>query len=406
MDLSHTKIVNAKPRAEAYKIFDGQGLYVEVLPSGTKSFRIKFRMDGKESRLVIGTFPSVSLQQAREKLLEAKKQIAQGINPAIAKKVAKATRATASANSFKAVALEYLDKHKSRWTEKYLILLSNRLKYYAFPHIGTLPISEVDAPNVLVALRKLEQSDKLTTANRVKQAIGIVMRYAIATGRAKYDPIPSLKGAIATRSTKHHASVTEPKKVGEILRMFDAFHGTKSVEVALDIAPKVFTRPGELRKMKWNDLDLDAGIWSIPSGNMKMRRNHLVPLSRQVVQKIREIQPVTGDGDYVFPCARDPKRPMSDGAINAALRRLGIDTKEVLTGHGFRAMARTILRERLKFDTEVIECQLSHAKKGSLGEAYDRALHLDERRRMMQSWADYLDDLKQGGKVVRLPIAG
>lgn len=406
MALTHTQIVNFKPRAKSYKEFDGQGLYIEVLPSGVKSFRIKYRIDKKEQRLVVGTFPAVTLQQAREKLLEVKKLLAQGINPSVVKKATKAARIEATHNSFEAVAQEFLRKNEKRWSKKYAKLITTRLTKYAFPSIGALPVSEIEAPTILTALRKLEERDVLVTANRVKQAIGQVIRYAIASGRAKYDPVPSLKGALITRPTKHHASVVDPKRVGEILRMFDDFSGTHTVKTALLLAPLLFGRPGELRQMEWAHLDLENGIWALPSSSMKMGRSHIVPLSTQAIALIKEMEQHSGHLKYVFPGARDPKRAMSDAAINVALRSLGINTKEELTGHGFRAMARTILRERLRFDSEVLECQISHAKKGSLGEAYDRTLHLEERVRMMQAWSDYLDDLKAGGQVIRPPIAG
>lgn len=405
MALTDTTARNAKPAEKQFKLADEKGLFLLISPAGGKYWRMKYRYAAKEKTLALGVYPEVSLKEARIARDDARKLLSNGVDPGALKKAEKVARIAAAGNSFKAVSLEWLVKQMPRWSERHHERITRRLEQYAYNDLGSLPVSEVKAPTVLAVLRKLESKRTLHTAAKVRQAIGQVMRYAVATGRAEYDPTASLKGAIETYAVKHMASVTDPKKVGAILRMFDAFDGTHTVHSALRLAPLLFARPGELRQMRWADLDMDAGLWLLDRGSMKMRRDHIVPLSSQAKAIIEEMRPFSGHLEYVFPNARDPKRPMSDAAVNAGMRRLGIDTQEELTGHGFRAMARTILRERLKFDAEIIECQLSHVKQGSLGGAYDRTQFLDDRIQMMQAWADYLDDLKAGGKVIRMPGA-
>lgn len=396
MALTELKVKAAKPQPKPYKLADERGMYLYVYPAGGKLWRMDYRFDGKRKTLAIGAYPDVSLATARSRRDEARSKIANGVDPSAFKKAVKAARLLSVENSFKAVGLEWIEKQRSRWSEKHFELMFNRLDHHVYPFIGSAPVADVKAPAVLGVLQRLEHRRRLHTAERVKQVIGMVMRYAVATGRAEYDPTPSLKGAIETHTGKHMASVTDPVRVGAILRMFDAFDGTLTVRTALFLAPLVFCRPGELRQMRWSQLNLDEGLWELDRGSMKMRREHIVPLSRQAIELIRGIEPFSGHLEFVLPNARNPKRAMSDAAVNAGMRRLGIDTQEELTGHGFRAMARTIIRERLKFDAEIIECQLSHAKKGALGDAYDRTQFLPERIEMMQAWADYLDDLKAG----------
>lgn len=403
MALTDTAVRTAKPESKQRKLSDEKGLFLLVTTAGAKYWRMKYRYGGKEKTLALGVYPDVSLKAARIARDDARKLLSNGVDPSAVKKAEKASRVTSTANSFKAVSIEWLGKKKAGWSGKYYDLMSNRIKNYVYPHLGALPVAEVRAPIVLATLRKLESGKRLHTAKKVRQAIGMVMRYAVATGRADADPTPSLKGAIESHVGKHMASVTDPVRVGAILRMFDEFDGTPTVRCALLLAPLLFCRPGELRQMRWAELDMVAGIWSLERGRMKMRREHLVPLSKQAKSIIEEMRPYSGHLEHVFPNARDPKRAMSDAAVNAGMRRLGIDTQNELTGHGFRAMARTILRERLKYDAEIIECQLSHTKKGALGGAYDRAQFIDERIKMMQGWANYLDDLRAGGKVLRMP---
>lgn len=311
-----------------------------------------------------------------------------------------------AANSFEVVARRWHAKCSSKWSDSYAHKTIRMLERDLFPWIGGKPVAEIEAPEFLSVARRLEGRGIVDTAHRAMQLCGQVMRFAVAEGLAKRDPVGDLRGALESVQTKHMASVTDPIKVGEILRMFDSFSGTYQVKQALLLAPLVFARPGELRNAKWKDIDLDACMWSLPAESMKMGEPHLVPLSSQAVTILKDMHPYSGHLEHVFPGARDPKRPMSDAAVNAAMRRLGIDTKNELTGHGFRAMARTILHERLNYSPEVIEVQLAHKVAGPLGAAYARAKFLDQRIKMMQAWSDYLDSLKKGGQVIPLLMAG
>ena len=406
MPLSDTKVRAAKAAEKAYRLSDEKGLYLQVEPNGSRYWRMAYRYDGKQKTLSLGVYPDVSLAQARDRRDEARKLLANDTDPGTVKKAQKAARIADAENSFKAVSIEWLNKQKPAWSDGHYQKVYAQLDNNAWPKLGKLPVSSIKAVTVLEALRVIEKRNAHSMTGRVKETIGRVMRYAVATGRAEYDPTPSLNGACTAHVTKHMASVTDPKQVGEILRMFDAFSGSHTVRVALNLAPLVFARPGELRQMRWDELDLDGKLWDLPRGRMKMRESHLVPLSTQAVALIKEMEAYSGHLEHVFPGARDPKRAMSNAAINAALRRLGIDTQEELTGHGFRAMARTILRERLGFDSEWVEAQLSHKKQGALGGAYDRTTFIDQRKKMMQAWADYLDKLKAGAEIIPFPAVG
>lgn len=405
--LTELKVRAAKPQEKPYKLTDEKGLYLQVQPTGAKYWRQKYRFDGKQKTLAFGIYPEIGIADARERRDEARKLLAKGIDPSVEKRAQKAERAVKIANSFELVAREWWEKQKPLWTEKHANKILNRLEKNAFPWLGKVPVAEIDAPAVLSVLRKIEDRQAFYMAGRVRETIGQVMRYAVATGRTKHDPVPALKDALTVHVEKHMASVTDPSRVGALLRKFDGFAGTHTVSCALRLAPLVFGRIGELRHMQWSDLDLEGGLWSLPAEAMKKREPHLVPLSKQSVAILREMQPVSGHLNYVFPSIRKPaEKPMSENTINVALRRLGIDTQEELTGHGFRAMARTILHERLGFDPDWIEAQLSHAKKGALGSAYDRTRFIDQRIKMMQSWADYLDKLKVGAEVISFPVSG
>lgn len=396
MALSELRIKAAKPMEKRYKLTDEKGMYLQVQPTGGKLWRMNYRFDGKRKTLAIGVYPDVTLAAARAKRDEARRQLTNGVDPSSFKQAAKKARLKSVADSFKAVSLEWLQTQKPKWSPDYYKRITARLENNVWPWMGNTPVADVRAAGILEVLRRIEKRQAFYMAGRVKETVGNVMCFAVATGRAEIDPTPSLRGALTVHVEKHMASVTDPKRVGELLRMFDAFAGTHTVRSALLLAPYVFARPGELRQMRWADLDLDCGLWELDRGSMKMRREHIVPLSKQAVDLIRDMEPLNGHLEYVFAGARDPKRPMSDAAVNAAMRRLGIDTQEELTGHGFRAMARTILRERLRYEADVIECQLSHTKKGDLGDAYDRTQFMAERIEMMQAWADYLDALKSG----------
>lgn len=399
MPLTDTAIRTAKSTEKPYKLADEKGLFVLVNPNGSKWWRLKFRVDGKEKLLSLGTYPDVGLKDARAKRDEARKLLADGVDPGENRKARKATRAESAANSFEVIAREWMEGQKSIVTpgqhEKTLARLQNDV----LPWLGAKPIGEITAPEVLSVLRRIDERGARYTAHRCRGQISQVMRYAIATGRAERDPCPDLKGAIPSVRGGNFASITEPAKVAELLRAIDGFKGTFVVKCALDIAPRVFVRPGELRKAEWENFDLDKAEWRYFV--TKTKTEHLVPLASQAVAILKELQALTGHGRYVFP-GRDPQKPMSEAAVNAALRRMGYDTKTEITGHGFRAMARTILHEELHQKPEVIEHQLAHSVPDALGTSYNRTKFLKERKAMMQLWADYLDKLKAGAEVIPL----
>lgn len=394
--LSDLQIKAFKPGPKPQRFFDGYGLYIEVSPAGGKLWRWKYRFDSKEKRLALGDYPSTGLKEARKRRDEARSLLSQGIDPGAVKRAQKAGRRDAAANSFEVTARRWCDANKNTWTEKYAKKTLSMLERDVFPWLGTRPVAELEPPDFLATVRRIESRGYNETAHRALQRCGQVMRFAVAEGLALRDPTSDLRGALATWEVKHMPSVTDPVRVGQILRMFEHdFKGTFQVQCALKLAPLLFTRPQELRRARWADIDLKEAVWSIPSEEMKMREPHLVPLARQAVAILTELHPVSGHLEWVFPGGRDPKKHMSDAAVNMAMKRLGIDTKTELTGHGFRAMARTILHERLGFEPDVIEIQLAHKTPGPLGAAYARAKFIDQRKKMMQQWADYLDHLKK-----------
>ncbi|TQE99653.1 MAG: DUF4102 domain-containing protein [Spiribacter salinus] len=399
MPLTDTAIRNAKPAKKARKLFDGGGLYLEVAPSGGKWWRLKYRYGGKEKRLSLGVYPDVSLKDARERRDEARKLLANDIDPSENRKATRAAKVERAANSFEAIAREWYAKHSPNWSANHANRIIRRLERDIFPWLGGKPIADITAPQLLEVIRRIEQRGALETAHRALGNCGQVFRYAVATGRAERDPSGDLRGALPPVIGTHFASVTEPEKVAEVLRALDSYEGTLPVRCALRLAPLVFVRPGELRHAEWADIDLDSAEWRYTV--KKTNTPHIVPLSRQAVAILRELQPLTGNGQYVFPSARNPKgdKPMSDNAILAAMRRMGI-SKEEMSGHGFRAMARTILDEVLSFRPDFIEHQLAHAVRDPNGRAYNRTAHLPERSQMMQAWADYLDKLKFGAEVI------
>ena len=403
MPLTDAQIRNAKPAAKPVRLFDGGGMYLEVSPSGGKLWRMKYRFNGKEKRLAFGAYPAVGLREARHKRDEARKLIAQGIDPAVQKKAMKEAKAERNANSFEILAREWFDKFKPTRTEGHASKIIARLERDIFPWLGGKPIATITAPDVLAVLRKIESRGAIETAHRAKGDISQVMRYAIATGRAERDPCPDLRGALTPSIPKHFAAILEPKEVGALLRTMDGYTGTLIVRVALKLSPLLFCRPGELRHMKWSELDLEKGEWRYTTS--KTKTDHLVPLARQAIEALREIEPLTGRHKYVF-AGNDPSRPMSGNTVNAALRRMGFDTEKEITGHGFRAMARTILAEQLHVKPEVIEHQLAHKVADPLGGAYNRTKFLKERKAMMQEWADYLDKLRAGAEVILIRKSG
>ncbi len=406
MALTAAAIRAAKARDKAYKLFDGGGLYLEVSPAGGKWWRWKYRYGGKEKRLSLGVYPDVSLKAAREKRDTHRKQLAAGIDPGHMRKVDKITQA--GAESFEAVAREWHAKFSPGWVASHGDRVLRRLEKDLFPWLGARPIAEIKAPELLTVLRRIESRGAHETAHRAMQNCGQVFRYAVATGRAERDSTGDLRGALAPPKGKHHASITEPKQVGALLRAIDAYEGLFATKCALRLAPLVFVRPGELRQAQWGEFDLEKAEWRIPAERMKMREQHIVPLSRQAVDILRELEPLTNRPiaakpnapRFVFPSARTRERPMSDNAILAALRRMGY-AKDEMTGHGFRSMASTLLHEQ-GWNHQVIERQLAHAERNTVSAAYNFAEHLPERRKMMQAWADYLDGLKVRADVVNL----
>ncbi len=393
--LSDIKIRNAKPKERGYKMFDGGGLFLLITPSGGKSWSLKYRFDNKEKKLTLGKYPEISLLEARQKRDEARKQVAHGLDPGAIKNLP-----DNEIDTFEAVAREWHGKYKANWTTGYTERVMEWLENNVFPWTKGRPANDVDAPEMLTILRRIESRGALETAHRIGGVCSQVFRYAIATGRAKRDPIPDLKGALPPTQEKHMAAITEPVKLGELLRAIWSYEGTFVVQCALKLQPLLFVRPGELRHMEWSEVDFENALWSIPAEKMKMREAHLVPLSKQAVNILREVQKLTGNSKYAFPSLRSKTRPMSDVAVLAALRRMGYEKDEV-SGHGFRATARTLLDEVLNYRPDIIEHQLAHAVRDPNGRAYNRTKHLDERRKMMQSWSDYLDELRQGAKVLQ-----
>jgi integrase len=396
MALSDVKIRNAKAKEKAYKLADERGLYLLVTTTGSKLWRFDYRHAGKRKTLAIGNYPDRSLRKAWESRDEARRLLSEGVDPAAAKRHKKAEGKVAAANTYEAVAREWLEKQALSATTRAKALWM--LESHALPWIGNRAISEIRAPEVLAVLRRIEAQGKLETAQRVKQQAGRVFRYAVATGRAIDDPTAALRGALRTPITRHRASITDPKLIGPLLRAVDGYSGSFVTACALRLAPLLFVRPGELRHAEWSEFDFDAAEWRIPAAKMKMRAVHIVPLSTQALAVLRELQPLTGAGRYVFPGIRGRGRPMSENTVVGALRRLGYSGDE-MSGHGFRSMASTRLHE-MGWPHDSIERQLAHAQRDQVSAAYNYAEHLPERRKMMQAWADYLDVLRDDRKVI------
>jgi len=402
MKLSDTAVKKAKPEAKSYKMADGGGMYIEVMPTGSKYWRLKYRFGGKEKRLAFGVYPDVSLAQARDRRDDARKLLANGIDPGAFKQAQKASNAELAENSFEVIAREWFAKHSPSWRENHSSKIIARLENDVFPWIGARPITEIAAPALLAAIRRIETRGALETAHRALACCGQVFRYAVATGRAERDPTGDLRGALPpVKKDKHFAAITEPRKVGELMRDIDGYQGSFIVKSAFKLSPLLFVRPGELRKMEWKDLNLDKAEWVYHVS--KTDTMHIVPLAQQAVEVLREIQPLTGRGMYVFHGERDHDRPMSDNAIRSALRRMGWANDE-MTPHGFRAMASTIL-DNMGYKQEWLERQLAHEEANKVKAAYKREawrMYLPERVAMMQAWADYLDKLKAGAEVIPL----
>jgi integrase len=405
--LSETRVRNAKPGDKPFRLYDDRGLYLEVSPKGGKWWRLKYSFEGKPRLLSLGTYPDTGLKAVREKRDQARRLIAQGVDPSAARRAQKASRSEATTNSFEVVAREWhATVHVAQVSAGHAARTLIRLEQDVFPWLGGLPIGDIKPPLLLQTMRRIEARGAIETAHRALQACGQVFRYAIATGRAERDPTPDLRGALKPVLVEHMAAITDPKRVGELLRAIESYKGMPITRAALQLAPLVFVRPGELRKAEWVEFDLDAAEWRIPAGRMKRTKQeklsgaaHIVPLSRQAMGVLRDLHPLTGHGRYLFPSPRTGERPISDNGVLSALRRMGFP-KDEMTGHGFRAMARTLLAERLGVDEAVIEAQLAHAVRDSLGRAYNRTEFIDQRRKMLQMWAEYLDKLRDGAEII------
>lgn len=417
-----TTIKAIKPGDPRKRLNDGDGLFLLLfVKGGSHGWRLSYGINGLRKLLSLGTYPDTGLALARKKADEARRLISEGIDPSDVRKAAKAEaqerqdaqrradKGLPPADSFEAIAREWLGTvHGAKVTDGHSERTRIRLEQDVFPWIGRRPVGEIKAPELLTCLRRVEARGAIETAHRIKQACGQVFRYAIATGRCERDPAADLREALTPIQSRHHAAITEPRRVGELLRAIDAYHGHPITRAALALGALLFQRPGELRHAEWAEMDLDAGMWTIPSGRMKRTKQakalgspHLVPLSTQAVAILRELEPLTGAGRFVFPSLRSKDRPMSDAAVLAAMRRMGFP-KDEMTGHGWRATARTMMAERLGIDEAVIEAQLAHSVRDSLGRAYNRTEFIQQRQAMMQTWADYLDKLRSGADVIPL----
>ncbi len=393
MPLTATAVRQALPKAKAYKLSDGHGLYLLVNPKGAKYWRYKYRYGGKEKPLALGVFPEVSLKDARVAHQTARTKLDKGVDPGEERRVQKLTRNLAAADSFEAVALEWFGRVMPDKSESYRVRTRRILEKDLFPVIGQRPVGAIKPPEMLAALRRIEARGANDIAHRAKQTAGQIFRYAVVTGRAERDPSADLKGALAPRQKQHHAAITDPDEVGRLMVAIDGFTGTPVVKTAVQLSALLFQRPGEIRAMEWSEINWDQARWEIPAAKMKMRAPHIVPLSRQSLELLEELHLLTGRGRYVFPSARGASRCLSENTVRIALRAMGYD-KDTMTAHGFRAMARTILDEVLGCRVDWIEHQLAHAVRDANGRAYNRTAHLEGRARMMQQWADYLDQLK------------
>jgi len=404
MPLSDTAIRKVKPSAKPARFFDGGGLYLQVSPAGAKLWRFKYRFDGKEKLLAFGAYPHVTLAAARKRRDDARNQLADGIDPSEHRRAAKAARAGLAANTFEVIGREWYAKTAPMLADNTKAKLLRFLELDVFPWIGARPIASLAAADLIHVIERIEQRGAMDIARRVHNYMGRIFRYAVGRGLVSRDPSRDieLKDILPPEDVQHHASVTDPKAVGGLLRAIDGFTGAYATRCALRLAALVFVRPGELRHAEWTEFDFEKAEWRIPAGKMKMKEQHIVPLSVQAIAILRELQPLTGSGRYVFPSERSGARPMSENTVNAALRRLGY-TKHEMTGHGFRSMASTLLHE-LGLPHAVIERQLAHGERNKVSAAYNFAEYLPERRKMMQQWADYLDRLKTGADVI--PIRG
>ena len=405
MPLTDIAIRNAKPRDKAYKIADMQGLFLLISPSGAKLWRMKFRFGGAEKKLTFGAYPQVSLRDARKRRDDARDLIAVGKDPTVERRREKLRAHALGGNTFTAIAREYCDKRRRDGDRAWAPATAQRCEYLLSlldNSIGRMAIHEIEPIDALAAIRRIEKRGKLESARRTLQLASCVFRYAVATARLKSDPTRDLRGALLTPTVTHYGAVTDASRVGELLRSIDGYEGQGMTKWALQLAPHVFVRPGELRHARWDEFDLEAALWTIPAEKMKMRKPHHVPLSRQSIAILQEIRSITGPWGFVFPSMRSRTRPMSENTLNGALRRLGYASDE-MTAHGFRAMASTLLNESGKWSSDAIERALAHGDGDKVRAAYHRGTHWAERVKMAQWWSDLLDDLRSGSTVLPLP---
>jgi integrase len=396
MPLTDNTIRSAKSREKNWKLSDEKGLYLLITPKGSKRWHFKFRFAGKEKKLSLGLYPDLSLKEARRLRDEARNELALGIDPARRKQEEKAAVRLSAENSFEAIAEEFIEKREKDGLADATLSKNRWLLDLLRPSIGKLPIADITPREVLQALKKVESAGKRETANRMRSFASRVFRYAVATARAEADPAHALRGALAAPVVKHFAAITDSARLGELLRAIDGYSGEPATMIALKLTPHVFQRPGEVRKMRWAELDLEKSIWTIPASRMKQRQaDHAVPLSNQSVELLRSMQSLSSHSEYVFPSARTKLRPMSENAINGALRRLGYSGSE-MTAHGFRTSASSLLNESGKWNPDAIERALSHADKNAVRGTYNRSPYWKERVKMAQWWSDYLDTLRKG----------
>ena len=392
MALTDIQIKNLKYSGKPMKIADGGGLYLYLSASGKKLWRLGYYFERKAKVLSFGEYPVVTLQKAREKRMEAKQLLADGIDPAAVKKAAKEEQVSEVKDMFRSIALEWFEARTTDFTEKHRGTVMYRLEKYIFPVIGKEHIARMEPQDILKVVLPIEKKGQNETARRLLQIIGQIYRYAVITSRAKRNPVTDLHGAIRPRSVTHRAAITEPKKVAQLLRNIDGYEGYFPIVCALKLGPLVFVRPTELRAAEWSEFDFETNEWRIPATRMKMKQMHIVPLSRQAVKILKELQEFSGSGKLLFPSIRTAARPLSDATVLNAIRRMGY-TKDEMSTHGFRSLASTLLNE-LGYNRDWIERQLAHCERNDVRAAYNYAEYLPQRTKMMQDWADYLDKLK------------
>ena len=396
MPLTDAQAKNARPRDKAYKISDGHGLNLFIQPSGAKYWRLSYRFLGKQKTLALGVYPTVSLLDAREACLYAKKALQECVDPAQKKREAK--RLSAGSDTFKSVAMDWFDRHMTGKSDRHRQRAMSILNVDVFPSLGNRSITEISAPEILAVLRKIEARGAIEIAHRARSVISQIYRFGIASGQAERDVSADLRGALSKKAKpKHLAAITDEFELGGLLAGIAEYKGSPQVCVALKVTPILFQRPGEIRKMEWAEINWKDEVWEIPAAKMKMDRDHIVPLPRQVLEPLTWLYRITGDGKYVFPSQRSSDRPLSENGVRVALRTMGY-ANETVTPHGFRATARTLLDEKLGFRVEYIEHQLAHAVRDPTGRAYNRTKFLNERKEMMQDWADYLDCLRKSDR--------